>query len=317
MNGISGELFTYCHEKRLVAFKSGSYERCVIFIGGLTDGFMATPYIKELSEMLESIRWSLVQVLLSSSYLGYGISSLDNDAQEIGDLIAYLGSNGISSVILLGHSTGCQDIIRFMDTKAPKSGQISREEDAKQEVEHGARVVGVILQAPVSDRAWLATRPGTGAALAAARALRAAGRQEELLPRDTDEAGAPITARRFLALAEAGGDDDLFTPATLKGRGAGALARAGAVLLCASGADEYVPLGVDQAQLLDQLHGAIIEELEEQGKTDNCGEESSSRVHVEKVILQNELHAINNDPGIFVHVVKNFIEKNIPSVTDG
>jgi hypothetical protein len=60
-----------------VAFKTGDFNHQVIFIGGLTDGFLATDYLEPLSLALEVEKWSLVQPLLSSSYTGYGISSLE------------------------------------------------------------------------------------------------------------------------------------------------------------------------------------------------------------------------------------------------
>ncbi|CAH2049675.1 unnamed protein product [Thlaspi arvense] len=59
-----------------VAFKTGDYKQQVIFIGGLTDGFLATEYLEPLAIALDKEKWSLVQFLLSSSYSGYGTSSL-------------------------------------------------------------------------------------------------------------------------------------------------------------------------------------------------------------------------------------------------
>ncbi|WMV10393.1 hypothetical protein MTR67_003778 [Solanum verrucosum] len=59
-----------------VAFKTGDYKQQVIFIGGLTDGFLATDYLEPLAIALDKEKWSLVQFLVSSSYSGYGTSSL-------------------------------------------------------------------------------------------------------------------------------------------------------------------------------------------------------------------------------------------------
>ncbi|XP_010548780.1 PREDICTED: uncharacterized protein LOC104820105 [Tarenaya hassleriana] len=59
-----------------VAFKTGDYKQQVIFIGGLTDGFLATEYLETLAIALDKEKWSLVQLLMSSSYSGYGTSSL-------------------------------------------------------------------------------------------------------------------------------------------------------------------------------------------------------------------------------------------------
>jgi hypothetical protein len=52
-------------------------------------------------------------VLLSSSYAGWGTASLAGDAAELRTLLAHLtGVRGARRVVLMGHSTGCQDIVR-------------------------------------------------------------------------------------------------------------------------------------------------------------------------------------------------------------
>ncbi|XP_068663336.1 UPF0613 protein PB24D3.06c-like isoform X2 [Aristolochia californica] len=73
---MKGVLFKYGPKPAQVAFRTGYFQQQVIFIGGLTDGFLATEYLEPLSVALENEKWSLVQLLLSSSYSGYGISSL-------------------------------------------------------------------------------------------------------------------------------------------------------------------------------------------------------------------------------------------------
>ena len=50
-----------------------------------------------------------VQPLLSSSYGGFGTSSLVQDSQELHELLSFLGaSTPIRRVVFVGHSTGCQ-----------------------------------------------------------------------------------------------------------------------------------------------------------------------------------------------------------------
>ena len=52
-------------------------------------------------------------MLLSSSYGGWGVASLAGDAEELRELLAHLTARrGVKRVVLLGHSTGCQDIVR-------------------------------------------------------------------------------------------------------------------------------------------------------------------------------------------------------------
>ena len=106
----------------------------------------------------------LVQALLASSYQGYGVSSLDKDAEEITSLITTLRLDHASKVcslqfamkcwelaamhtswltepgavlqgvVLMGHSTGCQDTVRCVEGMGPQ--------------EHPF-LLGIILQAPV------------------------------------------------------------------------------------------------------------------------------------------------------------------------
>lgn len=57
----------------------------------------------------------------------------------------------------------------------------------------------IVLQAPVSDREHLETVPTTAKYVALAKAMKAAGNSEEMMPRDA--LFAPITATRFLDLA--------------------------------------------------------------------------------------------------------------------
>jgi len=154
----------------------------VIFIGGLTDGLLATDYLEPLSIALEVEKWSLVQPLLSSSYSGYGISSLEQDALELDQLISYLiNKENSEGVILLGHSTGCQDIVHYMRTNFACSKAVS----------------GVILQAPVSDREYRATLPETAEMIDLAAKMISEGRGMDLMPREANP-DAPITAYRYI-----------------------------------------------------------------------------------------------------------------------
>ncbi|KAF3657476.1 hypothetical protein FXO38_13671 [Capsicum annuum] len=223
-----------------VAFKTGDYKQQVIFIGGLTDGFLATDYLEPLAIALDKEKWSLVQFLLSSSYSGYGTSSLRQvlglahtqkssswgedcpspyketdypflfqcgtlsnpyfptllvlllssggftrgsqklDATELDQLISYLiNKEDSEGVVLLGHSTGCQDIVYYMRTNAACSRAVR----------------AAILQAPVSDREYKATLPDTASMIDLASNMISEGRESELMPREANP-DAPITAFR-------------------------------------------------------------------------------------------------------------------------
>jgi len=151
---------------------------------------MHRSYVERLAEELDVEGWSLIQVVMSSSYLQFGISSLDTDAEELNMLIDSLkGRDYASQVVVAGHSTGCQDAVHYAR-------------------KHPGKLDGVILQAPVSDRECMFMEPGTASKLALAEDMIAADRGEELMPRASFY--APITARRFQSLAGRLGDDDLF-----------------------------------------------------------------------------------------------------------
>ena len=75
---------------------------------------MGTPYIHSLSSQLEYINWSLCQLHMRSSYMGYGTGSLQRDFDDISACISYLLANGKRHIVLMGHSTGCQNSIHYI-----------------------------------------------------------------------------------------------------------------------------------------------------------------------------------------------------------
>lgn len=77
-------------------------------------GFMGTPYVQTLSSELQNINWSLCQLHMRSSYMGFGTGSLARDFEDISSAIGYLLKNGKHQVVLMGHSTGCQNSIHYI-----------------------------------------------------------------------------------------------------------------------------------------------------------------------------------------------------------
>jgi hypothetical protein len=189
---MQGTLHLYDEEKRLPAFISEPHgNRHVIIIGGMTDGFFTTPFVPDLAGALPSLGWTLCQCLLSSSYSGYGISSLIQDVEEMDLLIGYLvKEKQTTSIVLMGHSTGCQDCVAYM-----KTGQLRH------------LVRAVILQAPASDRECPDAYSEENIRLAATMVHE--GKAEELMPMNASD--VPITASRFYSLTSNEGDDDLFS----------------------------------------------------------------------------------------------------------
>ncbi|XVF28927.1 hypothetical protein REPUB_Repub15cG0075000 [Reevesia pubescens] len=242
-NQFRGVLFKYGPKPIQVAFKTGDYKQQVIFIGGLTDGFLATEYLEPLAIALDNEKWSLVQLLMSSSYTGYGTSSLQQDATEIDQLISYLiNKENSDGVVLLGHSTGCQDIVHYMRTNAACSRAVR----------------AAILQAPVSDREYRATLPETAAMIDVASSMIKEGRGSDLMPKEADPS-SPITAYRYYSLCAYMGDDDMFSSDLnddqLRMR-LGHMANTHCQVIFSMD-DEYVPEYVDKKALVERLCRAM------------------------------------------------------------
>jgi hypothetical protein len=92
--------------KKYPYFTSGDLdsEKAVIFLGGLTNGMGAVPYVHKLSEELKGAGWNLyvtrvrakltsrIQPHWTSAYDGYGLSSLETDVLEMGALVDHIRS---------------------------------------------------------------------------------------------------------------------------------------------------------------------------------------------------------------------------------
>lgn len=281
-NQFRGVMFKYGPKPIQVAFKTGEYKQQVIFIGGLTDGFLATDYLEPLAIALDKEKWSLVQFLLSSSYSGYGTSSLRQDARELDQLISYLiNKEDSEGVVLLGHSTGCQDIVYYMRTNAACSRAVR----------------AAILQAPVSDREYKATLPGTASMIDLASSMISEGRQSELMPREANP-DAPITAFRYYSLCAYFGEDDLFSSDfsddQLRQR-LGHMSNTPCQVIFSMG-DEYVPDYVDKKALVDRLCRAMG--------------------GAEKVEIEYGNHSLSNRVGEAVEAIMSFVKREGPSGWD-
>ncbi|OUM59187.1 hypothetical protein PIROE2DRAFT_47294 [Piromyces sp. E2] len=197
-----GELLIYNNDKRLSLFETNpSIPNKFIFIGGLTDGLMALPYLDNLSKTLIQHNYSLIQPILSSSYLGYGKVNLENDVKELDDVIFITKRKIIkeksesNKIILMGHSTGAQDAMCYV--KYGKYKDI---------------LSGVILQGAVSDREYALYSKGKdilNKEIEIAKNLVKQGKGHYYMPPEVDD--APITAYRFLSLNDINGNDDMFS----------------------------------------------------------------------------------------------------------
>ena len=330
---MSGRLKLYrSSPSRLVAFVSGPDPPLptggtVVFIPGLTDGMMGLGYVPALAAELESRGWALVQPVLSSSYLGFGVSSLARDVEELDALLGGGGGGGSGTstddsgpagggrIVLIGHSTGCQDIGAYLKNGAERG-----------------RVVGAVMQGAVSDREAFGMECGedvVAEAAARAEAMVRRGEGEQLMPRDTPGVfNTPITASRYASLAGRMTPDDMFSSdlsdeelaaqighMTTAGGAASSSSSStsstgppqsgGVHLLWAfSGSDEYVPDAVKENY---EAHAARIARAAGAGGGSGANESSSSSRHV---IVEGGNHSCDGDPGTeFVKLVGEFLQQ--------
>jgi len=86
---------------------------------------------------------SVVQPVFSSSYLGFGLATgLERDILELLLLLSSNEMNTIPKLVLVGHSTGCQVLLKCITSSAWRSLPC----------EARNRVHSIVLQGPVSDR---------------------------------------------------------------------------------------------------------------------------------------------------------------------
>ncbi|RKP14334.1 hypothetical protein BJ684DRAFT_1891, partial [Piptocephalis cylindrospora] len=200
----------------------------VVLVPGLGDGPMSLPYASGLAEVAKNKGHTFVQVHLSSTYTGYGTSSISQDVEELDRLLGYLvEQHGRERFFLVGHSTGCQDALTYA-----RRGR------------YRERVVGYVLQSAVSDREFMESSMDAEKRthlLQHAQALVDQGKGEEMMPRESDPMAA-ITANRFLSFGRARGEDDIFSgdlpDAYVQSLYDGVKAP---MLMVHSGADEFVP----------------------------------------------------------------------------
>ncbi|UNI21360.1 hypothetical protein JDV02_007356 [Purpureocillium takamizusanense] len=229
-------------ERGTCAYELGdpSSKNAIIFIGGLGDGPHSTPYIRVVAKHLEDAReldYSVFEIRLRSSFIGYGTSSLEEDVEGISALVKYLRSIGRKKIVLFGHSTGCQDCMEYTDYARHNNEPVD----------------GFVLQAPVSDREGLeSVYSDYQASIDLASQRIAEGRANDCLPSDKvpPMLAVPMTAYRLHSLCAKGGDDDYFSSdldAEKVSRFWGRFKEP--VLVLHSGKDEFVPGHIDQEAL--------------------------------------------------------------------
>ncbi|EXJ93879.1 hypothetical protein A1O1_02272 [Capronia coronata CBS 617.96] len=248
----------------------------LLFVGGLYDNFRSPAYIEDVAALFprdfENQKWRVMHVQMSSSGRTFGLYDLDRDVDEISTAITYIRSSITHSpdtpVVLMGHSTGCQDLIHYLSTST-SSPSPSR-----------PRISGAIFQAPVSDREAImdgvhsdpATRQSYEACLAIATSTPTQHHATTILPIHVSKlclGSAPLSIARFLSLASPGspdspGMDDYYSSDLSDARLSDTFGRIGSsrgtaktVMFLPSGSDEHVPMSIDKEFLLSRWKRAV------------------------------------------------------------
>jgi len=240
--------FVHLYTPRLTAFEHtphstyGASQNIILFIGGLFDGLLTVPYTSKISDALPPT-WTLAQVHLSSSYTGWGTASLQKDVKELSKCVSYFRRIKSGKVVLMGHSTGCQDVMEYLTGPGHES---------RTPIDAG------IIQAPVSDReATLMTMDLAAykSSCEIAEKMIAAGEGNEIVPSKSTNMPCPITAYRWLSLMSPNhdGDDDYFssdlTDEQLM-KSFGSLPPGVPLCILESGSDEYMPQSIDKEALV-------------------------------------------------------------------
>jgi pimeloyl-ACP methyl ester carboxylesterase len=215
------------------------------------DGLSTVAYSVSLAKFLPS-SWRLVQPILSSSYSGWGTTSLTRDVVEIGKCTRYLRSlRPRGRIVLLGHSTGAQQVMHYLCSPT-QPGEEPR-----------PAIAGAILQGGISDREAIVDQMSPAdydAGVALARSYVDNGRGGDVLPSMMTSAffPSPVSADRWLSLAspDHDGEDDYFSSDLEDERLRQTFGKVGAsgarVSILFSGEDEHVPKWVDKAGLVNR-----------------------------------------------------------------
>lgn len=241
MSSFEGTIHKYNASKVAFEFTPTKLPKVLIMIGGMTDGLLTVPYVVNLPPVMEPLGYSVVQIQLTSSFQGWGTTSLRQDVAEIVELIKYLKSpegGNREKIVLIGHSTGSQDVMTSL-------------------LAYPDLIDGGIMQGCVSDREAImmdAPAETISQLTETAKKLCDEGKSQQLLSHEYAKYvfDTPITAYRWTSLLIPEGDDDYFSsdlPKEALEKSFGKLNKP--FLIAYSAKDEFVPPSVNKQQVID------------------------------------------------------------------
>jgi len=289
---MQGSVHRYHPESPVVAFVDRTAANVVVFLHGVTGGILDCPYLPSLSSSLSlsssssspslssspntKEEWGLIQPLLRSCYNQFGFCSIFSDVEDVDHLLSFFDelysqnekltkTNGgnemklkfFKKVVLMGFSTGCQVALLYL-----RHGKFRQ------------NINGVVLHGPVSDRFALtvdASEKLLQEHLELAKKMKQEGRKDDFLPHGALY-GTPVTASRYISIAERLGAEDFFSPDLTekeiflkfprrdleKGENGEKETRERiSALILLMGKDEYVPCSVDQMSIFQRISGVV------------------------------------------------------------
>lgn len=129
---LNGKIFIYDMENDLKAYSNGiDSEIKIIFIGGLGCNFLIHPFTISLNNYCLEHNYEFIIPELRS-HPNFGLFTIDDDVEDLNNLL-----NSIEgTVILVGNSTGCQDIVHYLRVIGRKNIKLVILQGAVSDVEY-------------------------------------------------------------------------------------------------------------------------------------------------------------------------------------
>ena len=129
---MEGSIFQI--NNQLSYFIKGKSNKLLFLIGGLGDLLFSVKYFEYLWNKLEE--YKICIPIMRSSGNSFGNTTIWDDVEDIKEILKHIiNNNEIKDIFLIGHSTGCQDILCLFKKEINKEFPIRK----------------CILQGPVSD----------------------------------------------------------------------------------------------------------------------------------------------------------------------
>ena len=134
---MEGKIFQI--NEQVSIFIKGKSKKLIMLIGGLGDLLFNIKYFQYLWNKFDE-NYMICIPNMRSSGNSFGSFTIWNDVEDINEILSFISNkNKLDEIYLLGHSTGCQDILCLFKKGINKQFPIKK----------------CILQGPVSDRDYL------------------------------------------------------------------------------------------------------------------------------------------------------------------